>query len=96
MRVSYFRSRKRFYFSPHPYDIGTLFGLWRNHDDNHFLLKIYHLNENKFDEYYDYHLSYTLENNIGTEEDYYRHVWQITKNRIKHFEQQDPFVHFLS
>lgn len=91
MRVSYFKPRGRFSFSQHPYDIGTLLGLWHNHDDNHFLLKIYHLNENKFEEYYNYHLYYTLENNIGIEADFYIHVWQIVKTRIKHFEQQDPF-----
>lgn len=91
MKKTYFKPRKPLSFSPHPYDIGTLLGLWRNHDDNHFLLKIYHLNENKFEEYYNYHLSYTLENDIGIEENFYSHVWQIVKNRIRHFEQQDPF-----
>lgn len=91
MRVSYFNPRKLFSFSPNPYDIGTALGLWRNHDDNHFLLKIYRLNENNFGEYYSYHLNYAMRSNITNEEDFYRHVWQIVKNRIRYFEQQDPF-----
>lgn len=91
MRVSYFKSRRPFDFSPHPYDIGTVLGLWRNHDDNHFLLKIYRLKEGSFAGYYNYHLSYALENNIGTEEEFYSHVWQVVKSRIKHLAQQDPF-----
>lgn len=91
MNRLYFKARKAISFSPHKYDIGTALGLWHNHDDNHFLLKIYRLNEDSHAEYYNYHLSHTLENNIGTEEDFYGHVWQIVKTRIKHFEQQDPF-----
>ncbi|TKC03117.1 hypothetical protein [Pedobacter cryotolerans] len=91
MKKLYFKPRKAFSLSPHPYDIGTALGLWRNHDDNHFLLKIYSLNEASFDEYYNYHLSYTIKYDIAIEEDFYRHVWQVVKNRIKHFEQQDPF-----
>lgn len=91
MKKPYFKPRKAFSFSPHPYDIGTALGLWRNHDDNHFLLKIYNLNEIDFDNYYNYHMSYSLENNITNEENFYRYVWQIVKNRVRHFEQQDPF-----
>ncbi len=91
MRNTYFKPRKPFSFSCNPYDIGTFLGLWRNHDDNHFLLKIYLLNENSFEEYYNYHLSHTLKNGIGNEEGFYSHVWQIVKNRVRHFEQQDPF-----
>lgn len=56
MRTTYFKPRKRFDFSPHPYDIGTTLGLWHNHDDNHFLLEIYRLGLNSFIEYYNYHL----------------------------------------
>ena len=41
MNLSYFKPRKPFSFSPHPFDLGTFMGLWQNHDDNHFLLKIY-------------------------------------------------------
>lgn len=91
MKVSYFKPRKRFSFSPHQYDLGTIMGLWHNHDDNHFLLKIYKIEEKEFANYYDYHLNYALANKLTAEEDFYSHVWQIVQNRIKHFEMQDPF-----
>jgi hypothetical protein len=55
------------------------------------LLKIYYLHESFFDKYYNYHLSHILQNNIGVEEDFYGYVWQIVENRIRHFEQQNPF-----
>ncbi|MNK40327.1 hypothetical protein D3C87_589730 [compost metagenome] len=91
MNPSYFKPRKPFSFSSHPYDLGTFIGLWHKHDDNHFLLKIYRIEEREFVDYYSYHLNYALENNLVNEEEFFRHVWQIVKIRIKHFEIQDPF-----
>lgn len=91
MKTSYFKSRKPFLFSPHPFDLGTFMGLWYSHDDNHFLLKIYRMDEKEFPDYYNYHLNYTLENNLLGEKDFYRHVWEIVQSRIKHIEAQDPF-----
>ncbi|MCX2483695.1 hypothetical protein [Pedobacter sp. MR2016-24] len=91
MNLSYFKPRKPFSFSPHPFDLGTFMGLWQNHDDNHFLLKIYRMNEKEFSSYYAYHLNYALKNNLTSSEDFFSHVWQIVQSRIKHFEMQDPF-----
>ncbi|RZJ90330.1 MAG: hypothetical protein EOO20_08450 [Chryseobacterium sp.] len=91
MNLSYFKPRKPFSFSSHPYDLGTYLGLWRSHDDNHFLLKIYRMDEKEFFDYYSYHLNYALENQLASNEDFFRHVWQIVQVRIKHFEAQDPF-----
>lgn len=91
MSISYFKPRKRFSFTFHPYDLGTFMGLWYNHDDNHFLLKIYKIDQTEFSNFYSHHLNYVLENNLLNEEDFFRHVWQIVRNRIKHFEVQNPF-----
>lgn len=91
MKTSYFKPRRPFSFCPHPYDLGTFMGLWQNHDDNHFLLKIYRIKEKEFADYYNYHLNYALENNLVSEEEFFRHVWQIVRIRIKHFEIQNPF-----
>lgn len=91
MDLSYFSPRKRFSFSSNPYDLGTIMGLWHSHDDNHFLLKIYKIDEKEFADYYEYHLSHALSNKITIEEDFYGHVWRIVQNRIRHFEMQDPF-----
>ncbi|RYE27792.1 MAG: hypothetical protein EOP48_34230, partial [Sphingobacteriales bacterium] len=91
MHKSYFKPRKPFSFSPHPFDLGTFMGLWHSHDDNHFLLKIYRMDEKEYYDYYSYHINYALENNLVSEDDFFHHVWQIVQNRIKHFEMQDPF-----
>ena len=91
MITSYFKPREPFSFSPHPFDLGTFMGLWTSHDDNHFLLKIYKMGEKEFVDYYNHHLNYALENKLISEEDFFRHVWQIVQTRIKHFEIQDPF-----
>jgi len=91
MKPSYFKPRKSFSFSPHPYELGTFIGLWHNHDDNHFLLKIYRMDESGFSFYYNYHLNYTLERDLTSEENFFRHVWQIVQTRVKHLEIQNPF-----
>lgn len=91
MKVSYFKPRKPFSLSSHPYNLGTIIGLWHSHDDNHFLLKIYRIGEKEFPNYYSHHLNYALENNFASAEDFFRNVWQIVQTRIKHFEAQDPF-----
>ncbi|NRF38535.1 hypothetical protein [Pedobacter foliorum] len=91
MPTNYFKPRKRFSFSAHPFDLGTLMGLSHSHDDNHFLLKIYRMDETVFSDYYRHHLNYALENNLSSEEDFFLHVWQIVVNRVRHYEAKDPF-----
>jgi hypothetical protein len=90
MKADFFKSRKRFDFFPHPYDIGNLFGPWRRNADSHFLLKFYRLEFEKYGEYYAYHLKHTLENNIATEEEFYRQLWELIETRIKHFQNKNP------
>ncbi len=91
MEISYFSPRKSFSINGHTYDLGTFFGLWYSHDDNHFLLKIYKIAEDEFSDYYNHHLKYCLQNELANEEDFFRHVWEIVNTRIKHFNRQDPF-----
>lgn len=91
MKTSYFKPRKSFSFSTHPYDLGTFIGLSHRYDDNHFLLKIYGMNKKEFVDYYNYHLNYALQNNLANEEDFFRYVWQIVQGGIKHYKMQDPF-----
>lgn len=91
MKRSCFKPRQFFDFSPHPYDIGNLFGYWHKYDDNHFLKIIYTLDEECFTEYYNYHLRYTLENYIGREEEFFYKVWEIIEDRIKYLKKKDPF-----
>jgi len=91
MKTSCFEPRKPFFISSHKYDLGTFIGLWHRHDDNHFLLKVYEMDEEEFPDYYTHHLNYALENNLASEEDFFRYVWQIVEDGIKHYKAQDPF-----
>lgn len=91
MHINYFKPKKAFSVKSHRYDLGTFFGLWRIHDDNHFLLKIYRIEENEFEDYYMYHLDYAMKNSLVDQKEFFRHVWQIVQIRIKHFEAQNPF-----
>lgn len=89
--MRYFKARKFFDFSPHDYDIGIPFGFWHDHEDNHFLLKIYKFDVEHYPDYYSYHLSYNVENDLIGSEEFFYHVWQIVITRIKYYERQNPF-----
>jgi hypothetical protein len=91
MRASYFKPRKLFVFSPHPYDIGNPFGYWHKYEDNHFLKKLYKVNKHEFEAFYKYHLSYSLENNVRNEEGFFVKVWEIINDRIKYLKVKDPY-----
>ncbi|HAU55189.1 MAG TPA: hypothetical protein DHU90_03805 [Sphingobacterium sp.] len=91
MGLNYFKSRKRFDFSPHPFDVGNILGLKRGYGNNHFLLKIYGIDNAEFEDYYTHHLDYFLSTSQGIEKDFLSHVWYIVQKRIEHFERKDPF-----
>lgn len=91
MGLNYFKSRKRFDFSPHPFDVGNILGLKRGYGNNHFLLKIYGLDKTEFENYYTYHLNYFLSKGQGAEKEFLSYVWYIVQKRIEHFERKDPF-----
>jgi hypothetical protein len=59
-------------------------------EDNFFLLKLYDFSEQDFKPYYDFHLSYFLENYPSDEEAFFNHVVDIVKVRIEYFKRQDP------
>lgn len=96
MGLKYFKSRKRFDFSPYPFDVGNIFGLKTGYGDNHFLLKIYGLDKAEFEAYYTHHLNHFISTGKGTEKDFLAHVWQIVQKRIEYFERKDrshPGIH---
>jgi len=49
------------------------------------------MDKDYFADYYRHHLNYALGNKIASEEEFFRHVWQLVQNRTKHYEMQDPF-----
>lgn len=94
MNISYFKPRRFFDFSPHPYDIGNPIGFWHKYEDNHFLNKIYELEEDSFESFYMCHLAQTLKNNACNEETFFVKVWEIVENRINKLKGEDPFSYY--
>jgi hypothetical protein len=90
MRVDFFKTRERFDFFPHPYDIGNLFGPWKRNADSHFLLKLYKLDAGKYGEYYAYHLNHTIKNRVAGEEEFFRQLWHLTETRINYLQSKNP------
>jgi len=91
MTATYFKARKAFDFNPHPFELGNILGLKMGYEDNHFLLKVYDLEEKIFQDYYQYHLEYYLSGGNRSEKDFFSHVWHIVSDRIDYFKGQDPF-----
>lgn len=91
MLTNYFKARRPFDFSPHPYELGNILGLKKGYEDNHFLLKIYDMEESSFQDYYNYHLKNYLSKHTFSEKEFFSHVWHIVSDRIDYFKGQDPF-----
>lgn len=91
MSAHYFKARKILDFKPHPFSIGTIKGVPRGYEDNHFLLKIYGLKHEVFDDYYRYHLEYYLSSENRSEKAFFSHVWHIVSDRIDYFKGQSPY-----
>jgi len=51
MTATSFKARKAFDFNPHPFELGNILGLKMGYEDNHFLLKVYDLEEKIFQDY---------------------------------------------
>lgn len=91
MSSEYFKARKPFDRRPHPYELGNILGLKKGYADNHFLLKIYGLEAQLYEDYYLFHLQYYISKRTGTEKEFLKHVWHIVENRIAYYRAQDPF-----
>jgi hypothetical protein len=87
----FFRFRSRFDLAPNRFEIGNPIIQNKIQADNFFLKKIYELSENEFEGYYMFHLSYFLEGQPDQEEVFFKHVYDVVVNRIKHFKRLDPF-----
>jgi hypothetical protein len=86
-----FRFRGRFDFSPNRFEIGNPIIQNKIQADNFFLKKLYKLLENEFEGYYNFHLSYFLASHPYDDEAFFKHVYDVVVNRIKHFKRLDPF-----
>lgn len=90
MLHSYFKIRNPWNFKPHQFEIGTPF-ITSSFHDNHFLLKIYSLENKQLPIFYNYHLGYYLQNFSGDEQHFHRYVSDIVFTRIAHLKLIDPF-----
>jgi len=91
MKTRYFKARRRFDFSPHPYELGTLTGLWNWYEDNHFLWNAQTLSKDQYATFYNFHLDDFLKEEKGTDKDFFGYVWYIVQKRIDYFEKENPF-----
>ncbi len=92
MGSQYFKTRKAFDFKAHAYALGNIMGVRRGYEDNHFLLKLYSLDETLYEDYYGYHLDYYLSTRASNKEkDFFTHIWYIVSDRIGYFQGRDPF-----
>ena len=87
----FFRFRGRFDFTPNRFEIGNPIIQNKVQADNFFLKKLYELTENDFESFYNFHLAFFSEGDSNQAEEFFKHVYDVVINRIKHFKRLDPF-----
>jgi hypothetical protein len=91
MRERFFKFRRRFDFSPHPYEIGNPIFSNRKLEDNFFALKLYSLPQDEYLAFYDFHLNHYLLKNQNGKEAFFRKVNRSIQRRITFYSAKDPF-----
>jgi hypothetical protein len=91
MTKRFFKFRRRFNFSPHPYEIGNPLFSNRKLEDNFFALKLYSLPGGEYKAFYDFHLNHYLTLNPDGREDFFRKVNRSIQRRITFYSAKNPF-----
>jgi len=91
MTERFFKFRRRFDFSPHPYEIGNPIFSNRKLEDNFFALKLYSLPGGEYKAFYDFHLSHYLLRNPNGHEAFFRKVNSSILRRITFYSAKNPF-----
>jgi len=91
MRERFFKFRRRFDFSPHPYEIGNPIFPNKKLADNFFALKLYSLPDGEYHAFYNFHLDHYLQRNPGGKEAFFRKVNSSIQRRIAFYSVKDPF-----
>jgi len=91
MTERFFKFRRRFDFSPHPYEIGNPIFSNRKLEDNFFALKLYSLPDGEYKAFYDFHLNHYLLRNPDGKEAFFRKVNRSIQRRITFYSAKDPF-----
>lgn len=91
MTERFFKFRRRFDFSPHPYEVGNPIFSNRKLEDNFFALKLYSLSEGEYKAFYDFHLNHYLVRNPDGREGFFRKVNRSIQRRITFYSGKNPF-----
>jgi len=91
MTERFFKFRRRFDFSPHPYEIGNPLFSNRKLEDNFFALKLYSLPDGEYKAFYDFHLNHYLLRNPDGRETFFRKVNRSIHRRITFYSGKNPF-----
>ena len=91
MTERFFKFRRRFDFSQHPYEIGNPIFHNRKLEDNFFALKLYSLPDGEYKAFYDFHLNHYLLRNPDGREAFFRKVNRSIQRRITFYSAKDPF-----
>lgn len=92
MRTFYFKHRASFDLSSKTFDIGRPFFWSKKYEDNHFLYRLFRINESDYQAFYDRHLNHFLNTySDGDEKEFFSHVWEIVKDHIKRLSLKDNY-----
>lgn len=84
MSVTYFKPCDRFDFAKDTLDIGNPVSWDRSHFLKHLFKRVFAINENRLEEFYQHHLAYFLENQpTGSEEAFFRYFWSVIERQLK-------------
>nr|WP_121272846.1 hypothetical protein [Pedobacter schmidteae] len=83
MSTSYFKPRHRFDFSSDTLDIGNPLSWKRSHFFKFLFKRVFAINEDRIEEFYQRHLNYYLEKNPdGNEETFFRYLWDLIDRQL--------------
>jgi hypothetical protein len=84
MSIKYFKPRDRFDFAKDTLDIGNPLTWDRSQFLKHFFKRVFAIDENRLDEFYQRHLAYYLAYHAdGTEEIFFKYFWGLIERQLK-------------
>jgi len=93
MSLDYFRPRDRFDFSKDSLDIGNAISWDKESFLKHFFLRFFLLKEDRWNEFYQRHLSYHLNlHPESSEEIFFKVLWDLIETRLKSLVRKDIYT----
>jgi len=92
MSITYFKPRDRFDFAHHTLDIGNPISWDRSQFLKHFFKRVFAIDGDRLDEFYQRHLAYYLANHSdGTEEIFFKNFWALIERHLKVLMSKDVY-----